>query len=99
MFTSAPLSENHRIEEIHLKKKCKWKMRRKSEGYRWKRKCKCSKRYPKEEKIHLRPECSYKMVQKWSPVEETNVYVLEIHCYCSHSSAIKRYVLGKRQYS
>lgn len=99
MFTSAPLSDNHRIEEIHLNKRCKWKKRMKPEGYRWKRKCKCSKRYPKEKCIHLHPECSYIMVKKWSPVEGTDVYVLEINCYCSHSSAIKRYVLGKRQYS
>lgn len=99
MFTNAPLPDNQRDEEIHLNKKCKWKRRRKPDGYRWKRKCKCAKKYPEEKHIHSRHECSYIMVQKWSPGEQRLVYVLEINCHCSHCSAIRRYVLWKRQYS
>lgn len=95
MFNSAPLSVNQRDEEIHLNKKCKWKRRRKRVGYRWKRKCKCSKRYPEDKHIHSLRECSYKMVYKWIP-HYGYVYVLEINCYCSHSPGIRRYDLKKK---
>lgn len=92
MFSSAPLSDNHRDEEFHLNKKCKWKRRKKHGVYKWKRKCKCNKGYPEVKYIHLLPECSFRMVSKWIPVYGF-VYVLEINCHCSNSSAIRRYVL------